>query len=75
MPKLPRLTGEQMVRFLESNGFVKLRIRGSHYVMAKGDLRTVVPVHSGRSLKIGTLRGILSDIEMSPVTFAADWRT
>lgn len=74
MPKLPRPTGEQMVRFLEDKGFVAVRIRGSHHVMAKGELRTVVPVHGSQSLKIGTLRGILSDVEMSPVTFSTEWQ-
>jgi len=33
--------------------------------MARGDHRTSVPVHGNRTLKIGTLRGILRDIEMS----------
>ena len=58
-----------MVRFLESEGFTLLRARGSHHMMAKGDLRTVVPVHGSRVLKVGTLRGILRDIRMSPREF------
>ena len=69
MPRLPRLTGADMVRFLQSRGFTVLRIRGSHYVMARGEAHTVVPVHGGQDLRIGTLRGILRDIEMSPAQF------
>ncbi|MFQ5741131.1 MAG: type II toxin-antitoxin system HicA family toxin [Acidobacteriota bacterium] len=54
---------------LESQGFTRLRIRGSHYVLARGPHRTVVAVHANRPLKIGTLRGILRDIEMTPADF------
>ena len=47
-------------------GFSVVRIQGSHYVLQKGDLHTVVPVHGNELLKLGTLRGILRDIEVSP---------
>jgi predicted RNA binding protein YcfA (HicA-like mRNA interferase family) len=62
-----------MVRFLESQGFKIVRIRGSHHVMARGELRTSVPVHGSQTLKIGTLRGILRDIDISPQVFAGLW--
>lgn len=64
MPKLQRFTGKAMVRFLKRRGFIVVRISGSHHVMQKGLLRTVVPVHGNEQLKIGTLRGILRDTEM-----------
>ena len=63
-----------MVRFLESRGFVVVRIRGSHHVMHLGAVHTTVPVHSHETLRIGTLRGILRDIEMSPQKFTDDWK-
>jgi predicted RNA binding protein YcfA (HicA-like mRNA interferase family) len=62
-----------MVRFLESQSFTVVRVRGSHHVLARGDVRTTVPVHGSQTLRIGTLRGILRDIEMSPIDFAAIW--
>ena len=67
--KLPRPTEVQMVRFLEAQGFVVLRVKGSHYVMGKNALRTVVPVHGNQNLRTGTLRGVLRDIDMSPAEF------
>ncbi len=63
-----------MVRFLQLQGFSVLRIRGSHHVMAQGDVRTIVPVHGGQTLKIGTLRGILRDIDLSPDRFTSMWQ-
>lgn len=70
MARLPRLTGREMVRFLEREGFEIVRIRGSHHFMQRDELRTSVPVHPGRNLKVGTLRSILRDIEMTPTDFA-----
>jgi len=63
-----------MVRFLESQGFAVVRIRGSHHVMARGNTHTTVPVHGSQTLRLGTLRGILRDIEMGPARFAERWR-
>jgi predicted RNA binding protein YcfA (HicA-like mRNA interferase family) len=70
---LPRPSGKELVRFLEQQGFVVLRIRGSHHFMERGDSRTTVPVHGHETLKIGTLRGILRDIRMSPTEFEDAW--
>ena len=73
MGKLPRPSGKDMVRFLERQGFVVLRIRGSHHFLERGDRRTSVPVHANDPLKIGTLRAILRDIDMSPADFERLW--
>ncbi len=73
MVKLPRPTGKNMVRFLERQGFILLRVRGSHHFLERGELRTTVPVHGNATLKIGTLRSILRDVELSPAQFAELW--
>jgi predicted RNA binding protein YcfA (HicA-like mRNA interferase family) len=73
MARLPRPSGQQMVRFLELQGFTVVRVRGSHHVMARDTQRTSIPVHGNRALKIGTLRGILRDIDMSPDEFERLW--
>ena len=64
-----------MVRFLESQGFSIVRVRGSHHVMARREVRTSVPVHGSQTLKIGTLRGILRDVELSARDFARLWKS
>ena len=69
MARLPRPSGRQMVRFSESQGFTVVRVRRSHHVLARDTRRTSVPVHGNSTLKIGTLRGILRDIAMSPDEF------
>ena len=62
-----------MIQFLVRQGYSVLRIRGSHHFLEHGDRRTSVPAHGNRPLKIGTLRGILRDIEMSPADFQRLW--
>ena len=60
--RLPAVDGRRVIRALTGAGFIVDRIVGSHHVLAHpGDpTRTVVvPVHSGRDLKPGTLRGII----------------
>ena len=62
-----------MVRFLKGLGFSIVRIRGSHHIMARGPQQTSFPVHGNETLKIGTLHGILRDIDMSPAEFERLW--
>jgi predicted RNA binding protein YcfA (HicA-like mRNA interferase family) len=63
-----------MIRFLEKQGFSVLRVRGSHHFLRRGDQHTTVPVHGNNPLKIGTLRSILRDINLSPAEFADLWK-
>lgn len=66
MPSVPSVPGHQIVRALESHGFKVARVRGSHHIMRHPDGRgTTVPVHGGRDVAKGTLRGILNDVGMS----------
>jgi predicted RNA binding protein YcfA (HicA-like mRNA interferase family) len=73
VPRLPRATGKEMVRFLERNGLRLVRVVGSHHFMDGGGKRTTVPVHGNHPLKIGTLRSILRDIDLSPADFERRW--
>jgi len=63
MPKLPRVSGSEVVRALERLGFVIARQRGSHIVLRRGSSGCVVPNH--RELKAGTLSGVLKQAGVS----------
>lgn len=66
MPPLPSLPGDRVVRALERAGFTIARVHGSHHIMRHPDGRgTTVPVHAGRDVAKGTLRGILADTGLS----------
>jgi predicted RNA binding protein YcfA (HicA-like mRNA interferase family) len=64
MPKLPVLSGQDIVKALERLGFVQVRQRGSHVVMRRGSAGCVVPMH--REVKTGTLAGILRQAGVTP---------
>jgi len=68
MKKLPRdLSAKKIISALEKTGFSVDRVSGSHYVLVKDNLRTVVPYH--RAVRIGTLKAILNQIGMSVEEF------
>ena len=69
--KLPSVSGKQVVRALERNGYAVTRIRGSHHFMeAEGKTSVSVPVHAGRDIARGTLRSILDDVGLTANEFA-----
>ena len=53
MAKLPSLTARKVVRALKRAGFVEDRQKGSHLILIHPEtkVRTVVPVHPGRTIK------------------------
>jgi predicted RNA binding protein YcfA (HicA-like mRNA interferase family) len=67
MPPLPIISGNQLVKALESIGYQAVRQRGSHLRLRhpnNGDRKpTTVPLH--KALKRGTLSGILKDTGLS----------
>ncbi len=71
MPKLPRISANEVARALEKLGFSRIRQKGSHVVMKKetphGVKGCVVPMH--KELAIGTLRSVLRQAEVTPEEF------
>lgn len=74
MPKLKRISGEEVIRRLEKFGFRPARQRGSHVVLKKqtseSEIGCVVPLH--KELAIGTLRGILKQAKLTVEEFMED---
>lgn len=63
MAKLPALTARKAIRALKRAGFVEDRQRGSHLILyhPQTKARTVVPIHTGKTLKEPLLRAIIRD--------------
>jgi predicted RNA binding protein YcfA (HicA-like mRNA interferase family) len=61
MPKLGVFSGVEICAILESEGFHKVRQRGSHVVMQRRTDAgtTTVPVPNHREVKAGTLQSII----------------
>ena len=64
-PRIPRLTGREIIRTLRKEGFEVTRIRGSHHVLRHSDGRAaVVPVHRGETIGPGLFMKILDDVDL-----------
>ena len=54
------MTGREVLRRVEKLGCERLRQRGSHVIVrCPGGCQTVIPIHRGQDLPIGTLRSIV----------------
>jgi len=73
MSKLPSVPARDVIRVAEKIGFAFDRQKGSHavYLRESDHRRLVVPVHKGRDLKPGTLRGLIDDMGLSAEEFVA----
>ena len=65
MPRFPAVGSREVVRVLVKIGFVLVRQAGSSHAIFRrpsDNRRTVVPVHSGKTIKRRTLAAILRDV-------------
>jgi len=66
MPKLPPISGADLIRFLKALGYETIRQRGSHVRLRKrtnvGDHHVTVPDH--KELAKGTLNDILTRVSL-----------
>ena len=67
MPKLPRISGMEVLRVLRRLGFEQIRQSGSHVIMRRESKSCVVPLHP--EIKVGTLAGVLRQAEVSHEEF------
>ena len=66
MGRLAQLTGERLIRALVRLGWTVNRQSGSHVVLTwVGKNPVSVPIHRGKTLKEGTVRGILKSAGVS----------
>jgi predicted RNA binding protein YcfA (HicA-like mRNA interferase family) len=57
MPRLRVFSGAELCDLLTKQGFERVRQRGSHVIMRRGEVSFPVPLH--RQIDRGTLRGII----------------
>lgn len=70
MPKIPAITGNEVIQALKKVGFQSVRQKGSHVRMKHEDGRALtVPVHPSKTLGIGLLKKILQDAKLTQEEF------
>jgi predicted RNA binding protein YcfA (HicA-like mRNA interferase family) len=66
MPKLPTVTGNDLINALKKINFRIIRQKGSHVRLKHEDGRVVtIPIHSGKTIGKGLLVKILRDAELT----------
>lgn len=69
MDKIGSVSGKQLCRILEKDGYVFVRQTGSHRIYQKnsedGNITIPIPVHSDKPLKKGTFHAILKKAGIS----------
>ena len=66
MGNVPVFKAKDVVKILESLGFVEVRQRGSHKQFRHNDGRgTTIPIHFGRDISPILMRQILKDIGLT----------
>ena len=59
MPALPNLSGKDLLKAFERDGWVKVRQRGSHMVMVKDGSMVTLSVPDHKEIAKGTLRSLI----------------
>jgi predicted RNA binding protein YcfA (HicA-like mRNA interferase family) len=56
------VTGRELAKALERNGWTLLRVHGSHHMYGKdgSTVRLSVPIHGNKPLKVGLLKHLLT---------------
>lgn len=74
MPKLPILSGKEIIKVLNKFGYIEIRQKGSHVILKKfiesKEIGCVVPLH--KEVAVGTLKGILKQANISPAEFISN---
>ena len=66
MTTFPSVTGRELISALAATGFVVARVKGSHHFLWHADgPTTVVPVHSGETIRPGLPSKIFRGRELS----------
>ncbi len=66
--KLPQVSGPRLIRDLKALGFHVKRQTGGHAVVvhqADPKRRAIIPVHGSKPIRPGTLRSILSGLQLT----------
>ena len=61
------ISGKELAKILEKCGWILLRAQGSHHIYGKtgNDARLSVPIHRNQTLKIGLLKHLLEQAELT----------
>ncbi len=72
MTKIPKISGDTMIKYVTKKGFIILRQKGSHVRLRKDSIFITIPA-GNNTLKIGTLLGLLGEMLIDRDEFIRDY--
>ena len=72
MPRIPKISGNQMIRYPQRKGFVITRRKSSHLTLRRESIFTIVPA-GNKMPSIRTQRDILSDAGITRDEFSSNY--
>jgi len=71
MPSLANIPGPKVVKVFGRFGFIEVRVTGSHHILKKDGypIHLSVPVHANKPVRIGTLRTLIQDANITEKMF------
>ncbi|MBI4283011.1 MAG: type II toxin-antitoxin system HicA family toxin [Chloroflexi bacterium] len=69
MPRLPAVSGREMVRVFERAGWQVARREGSHIILTKAEVPAILSVPDHREVRRGTLRSLIRKAGLSVEEF------
>jgi predicted RNA binding protein YcfA (HicA-like mRNA interferase family) len=71
LKSLGSYSGEKVIRAFQNQGWHIARQKGSHVILQKEDADAIlsIPIHSGKNVKRGTLRGLIRDAGLTVEEF------
>lgn len=70
MSIFPSVKAKDFIKVVEKLSFYFDRQKGSHAIYKHNDgRRVVIPIHSGKDIKQGTLTGMIQDVGIDKETF------
>ena len=73
MAKFPRPSSEELIRFLNTRGYVQAHVRGDHVILKK-DARRMLSVPKRKEMGRGVLLAILRQAEIPKLEFL-EWKS
>ena len=74
---LPTIKANDLIRILKKDGFIMVHQKGSHatFKHPSAQKRVTIPIHPGKDLKRGLLKGILNDLNLTNEEFLTRLRS
>jgi len=69
MPKIGPVPPEKLIKILTHEGFQIVRRKGSHAILMKDGVRTVIPIHPRKDVKPGLVRAIIRETKLTRERF------